>query len=122
VITTLDIIQRAESVLCVTSDKGNPASSFPTKASLGTTHFSGDLAGNGPQGTFDVICINGDPSDTGTYNNVKHAYELLNNDGIIIGECYNWQSVQTGLKQFTLETGIPYTYLNEEYMIKKGTT
>ena len=123
------LLLSSSSVLMIYSDAGDPGRGFlyPIKC----MHWREDMKDlsdqNMPMHTeFDLIYINGDPSVSGTFNNIKRACDLLSRDGIILGENLDKDSVAQGLreftkssssKKFTLITGLPYG--EDRYIIKK---
>lgn len=68
---------------------------------------------------FDFIYIDGDHRTEAVYNDIKESYDLLNPDGIILGDDYSWETVQLGVFKAVNELNIKVEFNAGQYIINK---
>jgi Methyltransferase domain len=69
--------------------------------------------------TSDLIYIDGSHSEKEVYSDLDYYYNLLNKNGIIFGDDFNWDGVAKAVKNFCSKMNINLDLYNEKYIIKK---
>ena len=67
--------------------------------------------------SIDLIHLDGDHSTEGIYQDLKNYYPKMALNGIIIGHCFTWKSINQGVKKFCLEHELEYTPVNDKFVI-----
>lgn len=68
---------------------------------------------------FDFIYIDGDHRTMSVYNDLQDASRVLNQDGLILGDDYSWETVQEGVRLFLEHNPSAIMWVsNSQYLIR----